>query len=110
MTSDLHRAICVIAVENGLKWDGKNFVDQEGNKYAITRFGLVPNINHNYGILYKQIFKDVDYQRHLVKRLKEENERLHQDMIHKKSRNAILSMLDSDTPENVIERIKNYLS
>jgi len=109
MTRDNRLAICRIALENGLVFRNGYFYDENGAKYAITPLGLTPNINHNYAVLYRQVYKDVDYQRALVKRLKEENERLKQDMIHRKSRKAILSILDGGKPERVINRLKQYL-
>lgn len=109
MTRDNRLAVHIIAKENGMVFRNGYFYDDRGVKYVPTQLGLTPNINHNYAVLYRQVYKDVDYHRALVKRLKSEVERMKQDMVHKKSRNALITMAQSDVPERAIKRIIDYL-
>ena len=111
MNREIGIAICAIAREHGMVYDKdkRMFIDTDGNKYSPTQFGLCHTINHNYRQLYLSTMRDSERLRVDIKRLTEENIRLKQDMVHKKSRMVLLNILDSDTPERVIERIKKYL-
>jgi hypothetical protein len=112
MTRDNRIALCVIARDNGLTFCPVTglFRDKDGVGYIPTPLGLRLSVNHNYHLLYLEQCRQVEKLRYANERLIKENAIIRQEVIHKKSRSAILAMIESDLPENVITKLKEYLT
>jgi hypothetical protein len=124
---DLMLPYLVIARMNGLRKDKPDdpddlvWVSDKGERYVLTPKGFVNSIQYSYIMLYKEVKKELELTQQDFAELKKKYDNhmntcagrdLDNDMVGKKSKKRIRSILNGDnyrTIEDRFEAIKKYL-